>query len=51
MNENTMIAIFVCCVFGFFGVILYQDHIKEMKELETRQMIVKDSLEHLRDSE
>lgn len=49
MNENTMLAIFMCVVFGWLGVILHQEHSKEMKELEIRQMIVKDSLEHLRD--
>lgn len=52
MNENTMLAIFLCVVFGWLGwlgLILYNEHTKEMKELEIRQMIVKDSLEHLRD--
>lgn len=51
MNENTMIAIFMCVVFGWLGFILYHEHNKEMKKLEIRQMIVSDSLEHLRDSE
>ena len=49
MNENTMIAIFMCVVFGWLGFISYQEHNKEMKQLEIRQMIVSDSLEHLRD--
>jgi len=54
MNENTMLAIFMCVVFGWFGwlgFILYHEHNKEMKQLEIRQMIVSDSLEHLRASE
>jgi hypothetical protein len=49
MSENTMLAIFLCVVFAWLGLILYHEHTKEMKELEIRQLIVKDSLEHLRD--
>lgn len=49
MNENTMIAILLCVLFGWLGLVLYHEHTKEMKQLEIRQMIVADSLEHLRD--
>lgn len=42
------------CLLMFFGMICgltYMGHTKEMKQLEIRQMIVSDSLEHLRASE
>lgn len=48
-NDGYLVAFVLLLFFGMIGGVIYSHHTREMKKLEIRQMIVSDSLEHLRD--
>lgn len=52
MNVNQffgmIVTIAIVCLFGSLFYIMYAKHSENMEEYKIRQMIVKDSLEHLK---